>query len=316
MIDGCRVFVTGGAGFIGSRLVEVLGPSNDVTIYDSLDRSSLHARTLGPSVEVISGDILDRDALGAAMAGHDVVVHCAAVAGIASVVGSPVRTLRVNTVGSFNVLEAAAALDDVIRVVCFSTSEVFGPNADLVGEDDPAVIGPPREPRWSYAASKVVEEHLAMGYHREIGLPTVVVRPFNVYGPGQTGEGAINSMARRALAGESVTITGDGSQIRAWTYVDDMVDGVLAALASPAAVGESFNIGNATQSVTISELARTIIDIVGSESTIEHVEALSADVHVRVPDTSRATELLGFTAQVPLHEGLERTVRWLREEGA
>lgn len=314
MIEGSRVFVTGGAGFIGSRLVEVLGPENDVTIYDSLDRSSLHARTLGPRVDVISGDILDKEALESAMAGHDVVVHCAAIAGIASVVDSPIRTLRVNTVGSFNVLEAAAGLDDVRRVVCFSTSEVFGPNANSVDEDDPAVIGSPKEPRWSYAASKVVEEHLAVGYHREVGLPTVVVRPFNVYGPGQTGEGAINTMTKRALLGERLIVTGDGSQIRAWTYVDDMVDGVLAALESPAAVGQTFNIGNATQSVTISELAQMIVDIVGSESTIEHVSALSADVYVRIPDTSRATELLGFTARVPLQEGLERTVHWLRQE--
>ena len=146
---------------------------------------------------------------------------------------SPVTTMRVNMIGSANVLEAAAMLDSCERVVCFSTSEVFGQHAFRSSEADSTVMGQVGEARWTYAVSKLAEEHLAIAYHAELGLPVTVVRPFNVYGPGQVGEGAMRIFIERAVENLPIEIHGDGTQIRAWCYVDDMVRGVLIALTHP-----------------------------------------------------------------------------------
>ncbi len=175
------------------------------------------------------------------MDGCNIVVHCVAIAGIDTVIQHPVNTMRVNMVGSANVLEAALKHANCERVVCFSTSEVFGQYAFRASEADNTVTGTVGEARWTYAVSNM-EEHLAIAYHQEFGLPTTVVRPFNIYGPGQLGEGAMSIFVQRALANKTIEIHGDGTQIRAWCFVDDMVDGVLLAMEHPNAVGESFNI--------------------------------------------------------------------------
>ncbi len=314
MIEGRRVFITGGAGFIGSLLAERLLASNEVTIFDNLTRNSLgHRSTMDAAAyRFIKGDVVDVDEVRAAATGHDVIVHCAAIAGVDTVGREPVTTMRVNVIGSFNVLEAALSLTDVHRVVCFSTSEIFGPHAFRSTEADAAVVGPAGEPRWTYAASKVAEEHLALAYHGQFGIPVTVLRPFNVYGPAQTGEGAIRNFARQAIAGKPLVVRGDGTQLRAWTYVDDMVDGVIAALSSDIAVGESFNIANATAVTTTADLARTIIRIARSDSEVVFEDAADAEVHIRLPSTEKATRLLGFTARVPLEDGINRTVQWMR----
>ena len=164
--------------------------------------------------------------------------------------------MRVNMIGTYNALEAALATKDTLeRLIEFSTSEVFGQHAFNVAEGHVTTIGSVGEARWTYAVSKLAGEHMAHAYHDELGLPAVSVRPFNIYGPGQIGGGAIRAFIEAALEGRDLTIHGDGSQIRAWTYVDDMVDGLLLALEHPTAVGESFNIGNARSAVTIYDLA-------------------------------------------------------------
>src|SRR5688500_15981230 len=202
------------------------------------------------------------------MEGADTVVHCAAIAGIDTVIKLPVTTMRVNMVGSANVLQAASELSHCDRVVCFSTSEVFGQHAFRSSETDATVMGKVGEARWTYAVSKLAEEHLAIAYHSEQGLPATVLRPFNVYGPGQVGEGALRNFIQRALRNETIEIHGDGTQIRAWCYVDDMVDGLMLALTHPAAVGESFNIGNQRAVTTIYGLASAVVRVLQSRSQV------------------------------------------------
>src|SRR6185436_708958 len=171
----------------------------------------------------------------------------------------PVRTMRVNVIGTYNALEAAVAtLDTLERFVDFSTSEVFGTHAFRVEEGQVSTIGSVGEARWTYAVSKLAGEHMAHAYHDEVGLPTTTVHPFNVFGPGQIGGGAIRAFIEAALAGRDLTVHGDGAQIRAWCYVTDMVNAVLLCLESDEAVGNAFNIGNPRSAVTIFDLANRI----------------------------------------------------------
>ena len=309
MIEGKTVFITGGAGFIGSTLIGRLVEKNRIVVYDTFARDSLQDKpfTAHKNITRVRGDVLDAPAVEAAMKGADVVVHCAAIAGIDSVAKRPVTTLRVNIIGSANVLEAAARLPRCDRVVCFSTSEVFGQRAFRAAETDNTSVGAVGEPRWVYAVGKLAEEHLAIAYHSEQQLPTVVVRPFNVYGPGQVGEGAIRNFVQRALKNEPIDVHGDGTQIRSWCFVDDMVDAVLLAIAHPAAVGESFNIGNARATATMRALADTIVRVLGSKSEVRHVHRDGPDVELRIPATKKASALLGFDAKIDLEEGLRRT---------
>jgi UDP-glucose 4-epimerase len=241
------------------------------------------------------------------MKGSTLVIHCAAIAGIDTVIKSPTQTMQVNMVGSANVLAAAAALERCERVVCFSTSEVFGSQAFRSSEMDTTHIGRVGEARWTYAVSKLAEEHLAIAYYHEKGLPTTVLRPFNVYGPGQVGEGAIRTFVMRAVNDEPIEIHGDGTQIRAWCYVDDMVKGVLLAMEHPKAVGESFNIGNQRAVVTIYGLANAVVRVLNSSSVIRFIRKDYADVELRVPSTGKAKEMLGFEAKIDLEEGIRRT---------
>jgi len=222
--------------------------------------------------------------------------------------------MRVNMIGTYNVLEAALASRNTIeRLVDFSTSEVFGQHALNVQEAHVTTIGSVGEARWTYAVSKLAGEHMAHAYHAELGLPTVSVRPFNVYGPGQIGGGAIRAFIEAALAGDDLTIHGDGSQIRAWCYVDDMVDGTLLALEHPDAVGESFNIGNARSTVTIHELAQRIKRLTGCPGEIVFQPLHYTDVELRIPNVEKARSVLGFEAKVELDDGLARTIAWYRE---
>lgn len=303
------IFITGGAGFIGSALVGRLVETNRVVVYDNLARNALATKPYcgHPNLSVIRGNVLDYEMLCSAMQGADVVVHCAAIAGIDTVIRSPVNTMRVNMVGSANVLEAASGLEHCERVVCFSTSEVFGQHAFRSSETDQTVMGQVGEARWTYAVSKLAEEHLAIAYWQERQLPTTVVRPFNVYGGGQVGEGALRIFIERAIRNQLIEIHGDGTQIRAWCYVDDMLDGVMLAMVHPKAIGESFNIGNQRAVLTIYGLANTVVRVLGSSSVIKFIQRDSADVELRVPAVQKARDLLGFEAKVDLEDGIRRT---------
>ena len=315
-IEGQNIFITGGAGFIGSTLAGKLVEKNNVTIYDNFFRDALKRQPFKdhPNLKVLSGDVLDVESLAKGMQGHNIIVHCAAIAGIDTVIISPVTTMRVNMVGSANVLEAASKLGHVDRLVCFSTSEVFGEQAFMSGETSRTVVGRVGEARWTYAVSKLAEEHLAVAYFQEKWLPTVVVRPFNIYGPGQVGTSAMRTFILRALKDETIEIHGEGTQIRAWCYVDDMVDGVLLAMVHPKAVGESFNIGNSRAVITIAGLANAVVRVLESKSKLVYTRKDYADVELRVPLVKKAKELLGFEAKVDLEEGIRRTAEFYRSE--
>ncbi|MDQ4029913.1 MAG: NAD-dependent epimerase/dehydratase family protein [Actinomycetota bacterium] len=314
-LAGKRILITGGAGFIGTTLARRLVGANEVVAVDNLHRDALSGTELAddPSFTFVQGDVLDAELLHDVAEGATHVVHCAAIAGVDTVLESPVRTMRVNLIGTYNVLEAALAAGCVERLVEFSTSEVFGTYAYKVAETHMTATGSVGEARWTYAVSKLAGEHMAKAYHAELGLPTVSLRPFNVYGPGQIGGGAIRAFIEGALAGRDLVIHGDGSQIRAWCYVDDMIDGLLLALEHEAAIGESFNIGNARSTVTIYDLAQRIKRLTGCPGEIVFQPLHYTDVELRIPNVDKAREVLGFEPRVELDEGLARTIAWYRE---
>jgi nucleoside-diphosphate-sugar epimerase len=315
MLEGKRIFITGGAGFIGTTLARELVERNDVIAYDNLHRDVLSGTDLGdhPNFSLIQGDILDADALRDAAEGATHFVHCAAIAGVSTVLQSPVRVMRVNVIGSYNALEAAVAtLPTLERFVDFSTSEVFGTHALNVSEGHVSTIGSVGEARWTYAVSKLAGEHMAHAYHDELGLPAVTVHPFNVYGPGQVGGGAIRAFIENAIADRDLVVRGDGSQIRAWTYVTDMVSGVLACLVHPSAVGQAFNIGNPRGTVTIFDLAQRIQRLSGTAAEITFAPLDYVDVELRIPNVEKARTVLGWEPLVELDQGLEKTIAWYR----
>ena len=314
-LHGKRIFITGGAGFIATTLARTLVDGNEVVALDNLHRDALTATDLAdhPSFEFHQADVLDTDAVTELARGATHIVHCAAIAGVDTVLESPVRTMRVNVIGTYNVLEAAIATQDSVeRLIDFSTSEIFGTHAYNVREGQVSTIGSVGEARWTYAVSKLAGEHMAHAYHDELGLPAVTVHPFNIFGPGQIGGGAIRAFIEAGLAGRDLTIHGDGSQIRAWTYVTDMVAGVLLCLEDPAAVGQAFNIGNPRGAVTIFDLAQRIKRLTGAAGEIVFQPLHYADVELRIPNVKKAREVLGWEPRVELDEGLSRTIAWYR----
>jgi nucleoside-diphosphate-sugar epimerase len=215
MITGRRICITGGAGFIGSHLIERLAPKNRLVVFDNYHRDALTASGLaGPSVEIIRGDVLDAEAVRRAVEGCDAVVHLASIAGVDTVLKNPVLTMKVSLLGTYHALEAALQAGGVKRLIDFSTSEVFGRYAYHVTEFDSTTLGAVGEARWTYAVAKLATEHLAMNYHKQYGLPTCSIRPFNISGPRQVGEGAVHHFIVRALRGEPLQVHNDGSQIR------------------------------------------------------------------------------------------------------
>jgi UDP-glucuronate decarboxylase len=320
-ITNARIFITGGAGFIGTRLAQMLGRDNDIVLFDNLHRNAYQSSDLarqgsgnGGAVRLVEGDVRDPAALRAAMEPDiDYVIHAAAIAGVETVLADPLRVLDVNVKGTFNVAEAAVGLKRLKKFVDFSTSEVFGQHAFNVDErtiSPTVVVG---EPRWAYAMSKLIGEFVVQAHHAKHAMPTVTVRPFNIYGPNQVGIGAVHQFVKQAIAGQDLTIHDDGSQIRSWCYVDDFVEGVLLATRNERAVGRSYNIGNPRATVTVYDLAQRIATMTGGESRIVFKRMNYPDVALRVPNIAAAREDLGFEPRVDLDEGLRRTIAWYRE---
>jgi UDP-glucose 4-epimerase len=248
------------------------------------------------------------------MRGVDTVIHLAAIAGVSSYYNESLLTLRVNIFGTVNVLEATVK-NRVKRFIHFSTSEVFGPDALWVQETSPLGIGPVSDRRWVYATSKLAGEHFALRYAEEHHFGATVVRPFNIYGPRQSGEGAIGNFCRAAIAGQPLTVYGEGSAIRAWCYVSDLVDGVASILHTPDSAGQVFNLGNPREVETTLGLARRIAALVpGSTIRMQAIER--AEVRARVPSIDRARKMLAFEPKVDLKQGLQATLEWFRQGGA
>jgi len=320
VIEGKKLFITGGAGFIGTSLIKRLIVDNEIIVYDNLSRNALKDSGLWshPNLRVVQGDILDYELLKASIP-KDVnfILHMAAIAGIDTVIKDPVKTMEVNMIGTYHVLKALRELkllDKVERFINFSTSEVFGITAFRVDEKAPTNLQPVGEARWTYSVSKLAGEHLTYSYYKQYGLRAVTIRPFNVYGPGQVGEGAIHHFVVRAIKNEPLIIHGDGDQIRSWCYIDDMVEGILLCLEKEEAIGEVFNIGNPKGTITILGLAEKVIQLAGSSSQIVHVPKTYVDVELRIPNIEKAKTLLGFEPKVDLNEGIKRTIEWYRNK--
>jgi len=314
MVEGKHIFITGGAGFIANTLIKNLIEKNNITVYDNFHRDTLTESGFAShqNIRIVKGDVLDKEMLQNSMKGADIVVHAAGIAGIDTVIKDPVKTMNVNMIGTANALEAAHQNGVSDRFIDFSTSEIFGPMAYRSSESDSTVSGSAGEARWVYAVSKLAGEHLAHAYFKQYGLPVVTVRPFNVYGPGQTGEGAIQIFIKKALKNEDIFINGDGAQIRAWCYVDDFVDCLMRCIEDPKAVGESFNLGNSRAIMTTLGLAQMVCRVLKSDSKILFRDELSADIQLRIPSVEKTQKVLGFKAQVDLEEGILRTADFFK----
>lgn len=309
-----RILITGGAGFLGSALASRLCGGYEVVILDILLRDTLSDAGLPgrPGIELIRGDVLDEECVHRTLSGCDRVVHMASVAGVGAVEADPAKTLQTAVEGTRNLLRACEACSSLRRVVIVSSSEVYGPDAGASSEDDATLPADTRGKRWNYARGKLAAERMALDLHRRTGLPATVVRPFNVYGPGQVGEGAVHTFVTRALAGQPLMIFHGGRQVRAWCYVDDLVEGLQRVLFDELAVGRVFNLGNPDCAVTVRELAERIARLSGSDVPLRPGTRPGPDVHVRTPDISRARDLLGFIPRVGLEEGLLKTLDWYR----
>lgn len=308
MLKGKRILITGGGGFIGSWLVERFYKDNNITCFDNGRRNAFQYldKEIRNQVKLTQGDVLDIDVISKAVKSQDVVLHLAAIAGASSYEKNPLMTLQVNLFGTANVLKAAVA-SKLQKVIIFSTSETYGPLAKNVSEQTPTVIGPAGESRWSYAVSKLASDHLTMAYHKMHQLPVTIIRPFNIFGPRQVGEGAITNMLTSALSKKLIYVTGDGKQKRAWCYVSDLVDSVEKMLTSKTN-GEIYNIGNPDEYYSILQLARKIAKITGSK--IEFIEAKKTEIKDRTPDIKKAQTELNFNPKVDLDTGLLETKKW------
>lgn len=316
MVKGKTILITGGAGFIGSAVARTLCGDNRIRLFDNMHRDALQSSALleHENVELIHGDVLDATALNEAVSQADIVIHMASIAGVDTVMKNPTLTMRVSLQGTLNALTAAHQSGRCERFVDFSTSEVFGKYAYRVAEGDATSLGAVGEARWTYAVSKLATEHLALSYYKQFGFPAVSIRPFNIYGPHQVGEGAVHHFIARAIRGENLTVHGDGSQIRSWCYIDDIVEGVVETLTNDQAIGQAFNIGNPRSTLTIYHLAQLIIDLAKSPSKIVMEPIDRVDVELRVPNIDKARALLSYQPKINLEEGLTRTIEWYRSQ--
>jgi nucleoside-diphosphate-sugar epimerase len=313
-VQNKTIVITGGAGFIGSNLAEKLVHQNRLILLDkSFTNAPIQYTDLlrHPNVTALEGDILTLE-LRTILKDANVVVHAAAILGVDRVCSAGRETMETNYVGTSRLLKALDASPKLDRFVYFSTSEVFGINSYRVDETIRPSVGPIAESRWSYAMSKLAGEHLVASYFRETRLPVTIVRPFNVFGPRRTGDYALRRFIVSALRDDPLEVHGDGTQIRAWCYIEDFCSALLQMIARQQAIGEDFNIGNPGNTVTVYELAQKVVHLAGSSSRVELRDSPFPDVSIRVPSLEKAKRLLGYKPQYDLNTGLKLTIDWYR----
>ena len=319
-----RVLVTGGAGFIGSHLCEYMVHSGyQVTAIDNLTTGRLenihHLRPL-PSFQFVREDIANAQVLDRLTSQADLVIHLAAVVGVKLIVEDPVHTIVTNVMGTEAVLETANRYG--CKVLIASTSEVYGKGVKVpFREEDDRLMGSTTHSRWAYAASKAVDEFLGLAYHRQFGLPVVVMRFFNTVGPRQTGQYGmvVPRFVRQALRNEPMTVYGDGEQTRCFADVRDVVEAVTKLSEHAPAVGQVFNIGS-TEEVTIRQLAERVLELTGSQSEIVYIPYDQAyapgfeDMRQRVPSIEKIQRLIGFKPRYQLDDILSQVIAYEREQ--
>lgn len=316
-IKNKTILLTGGAGFIGSTIAKRLIGNNEILVYDNFSRDSLQYKNIkSKNLKVVTDDVLNFDTLKKTCEDFrpEIVIHLAAVAGIDTVIINPIRTLDVNINGTFNLLKALNKYSSKLeRVLDFSTSEVLGAYAYRSTEKSDTNFAAVGEARWTYSISKVTGEHLVHSFYKQFGYPCVTIRPFNIYGPGQVGEGAIQIFIKNVVLKKDIQIHGDGDQIRSWCYIDDMINGIDLCLTNKKAIGEVFNIGNPKGTITISSLAEKIVSLCKSKSRIIYVPKNYVDVELRIPSIEKAKEVLGFVPMTDLNKGILQTFEWYKK---
>ena len=319
-----RVLITGGAGFVGSHLAEALLERGDeVFVLDNLSTGSMdniqHLKS-HPGFHYTIDSVTNEPLLAEMIDRADTVVHLAAAVGVKLIVEAPVHTIETNVHGTEVVLKHANKKKKLVLIA--STSEVYGKSMDVpFSEDADLVLGPTVKHRWAYACSKMIDEFLALAYWKERKLPVIIVRLFNTVGPRQTGQYGmvIPNFVRQALAGQPITVFGDGTQSRSFTYVGDVVRAMVALIEEPRAVGQVFNIGNRGE-ISINALAARIKELTGSSSDIVLVpydqayESGFEDMPRRVPDISKISSLVGYAPTVQLDEILTRVIEFFRQQ--
>jgi len=318
-----KALITGGAGFVGSHLADqLLAQGHEAMVLDNLSTGSIEniAHLKGRAGFAYTIDSVTNESLLAELIDqNDVVFHLAAAVGVKLIVEQPVHTIETNVHGTEVVLKHANKKKKLVFVA--STSEVYGKSADVpFREGADLVLGATVRHRWAYACSKLLDEFLALAYWKEKKLPVVVVRLFNTVGPRQTGQYGmvLPTFVRQALAGQPITVFGDGTQSRSFSYVGDVVDGLLKLAHEPRAIGEVFNIGSTTE-VTIGELAARVKKMTDSASPIEKVpydvayEAGFEDMPRRVPDIAKIQSLVGFAPKMGLDDIIRSVVEHVRQ---
>jgi UDP-glucose 4-epimerase len=319
-----RYLITGGAGFIGSHLAErLLSRGDRVVLLDNLSTGSMeNVRHLKSSerLQYHLDNIENRQLLAELVDDADVVVHLAAAVGVKLIVESPVRTIETNVNGTQMILEAACKKKKLVLTA--STSEVYGKNTNVpFHEDADLVLGPTTKGRWSYAASKALDEFLSLSYWKEKKLPVIVVRLFNTVGPRQTGRYGmvLPNFVKSALENASIQIYGNGKQSRCFCDVRDTVEGLIRLMDTDRSIGEVVNVGN-TEEITIEDLAHKVKERTASSSPIEYVPYDKAyepgfeDMMRRVPSVEKLVHLTGFRPHTPLNEIIDRVIAFFRQQ--
>jgi UDP-glucose 4-epimerase len=310
-----RILVTGGAGFIGSNLVDALVPDNKVTVMDNLSSGELENirhHLNKPDFTFVQGDITDKEQVRKLVRGNQIIFHLA-VQCLRVSLSDPYLVHDVNATGSLNLCQAAHE-EKVDKFIYISSSEVYG-----TAKETPMTEDHPLEPTTPYGASKLAGEAYARSYYLSFGLPVVVVRPFNCYGPREHLEGpygeVIPRFVLRVMNGEPPVIFGDGYQTRDFTSVKDVIRGIILSCESEETIGETVNIA-AGKEVTINKIARTVIGLLGQENKLEplYMDARPGDVRRHYADISKARKMLNFNPEIEITEGIQDYIDWLKDQ--
>ncbi len=316
------VLVTGGSGFIGSHLIEkLLENGNEVHVFDlaPLEKAdNLREVRNHPGLRYTEGDIRDKAAVAKFWRPDAAAVyHLASIVGIKNYIADPLRLIDISVIGTKQLIEIAR--EHGTKVIFSSTSEIYGKNPAVPWDEaGDRVLGPTSVDRWSYSSSKAVCEHMLYGVNRQCGLPFSIVRFFNAYGPRQNSFFVVSQSVYKALRNEQPLLYDDGSMTRCFTYVGDIVRGLLEVATNPKAVGEAFNLGNSVE-VTMKDVVETVLRVTGSKAgymkfdTKKEYGDRYEDIPRRIPKVEKAARLLGWKAEIQLEEGVGRIVEWARK---
>ncbi len=320
MIKDSNILITGGHGFIGAHLAKHLGEdslNNRIVILDlhttgrttgiDLDINSLK------SVTTVNGSLLNEADLNKLPNDFDYIIHAAGFLGIDKVAEMQLETMKLNIDGTHNCLNLAARQKKKPFVLIFSTSEIYGIHSDKAIESDDAII-PTQGKRWCYAASKLAAEYYLKAYIQEYSIKGAIVRPFNVFGPYRHGSNAMTKIISLAIENKPISISGDGKQVRAWCYIDDFCQGITSILKNSTGTGDAYNLGDPRNQISMLDLAKLITSLLGSNSKIIISNSTIEDVLFRVPDISKAVNLLGYKPKVVFNNAIMNVAKLLKKE--